>query len=82
MIKISCHSDLKQINKTIQFLQRIMNVHMKKYCLLLCLLCFSIITYSQTRRITGLVTKLNSYDTLTAVSVTVKGTSTATSYKC
>lgn len=52
---------------------------MKNKFLLFCLLCFSLITYSQTRQVTGLVTKLNSSDTLTAVSVTVKGASTATS---
>lgn len=52
---------------------------MKKNCLLLCLLCLSLITYSQTRQVTGLVSKSNSSDTLTAVSVTVKGTNIATS---
>lgn len=52
---------------------------MKKNLFLLCLICVSLITYSQTRQVTGLVTKLNSSDTLTAVSVTVKGTNIATS---
>ena len=50
-----------------------------KYYVLAVLLCCTSMAFSQTRQVTGSVTKQNSTDDLSGTSVTVKGTTTATS---
>src|SRR3954471_17098776 len=51
----------------------------RKLYLMLAMLCISFTAWSQTRQITGQITKENSTENVAAVSVTVKGTSIAAS---